>query len=236
MADTGSPVDGPMPVPGDVTEKDFEELKDRCKILFEADPSQAHTDSSLRRFLKAFGDVDVAFKQLLKCNKWRREFGVAKLTPEDEDVMNELAAGKVHILRQRDSKGRPVVHVAARKHNVYERDIDKFTRFIVYILETACKKCNEDVIDSLCIIFDLKGFTLSCMDYQFIKNLIWLLSKNYPERLGICLIINSPMMFSGCWAAIRPWLNDVTASKVRFVADDLDLCKFVHPDALPPDD
>ena len=29
---------------------------------------------------------------------------------------------------------RPVIYVVARKHNVYERDIDKFTKFIVYIL------------------------------------------------------------------------------------------------------
>lgn len=32
---------------------------------------------------------------------------------------------------------RPIVYVAVRKHNVYERDIDKFTKFIVYILVSA---------------------------------------------------------------------------------------------------
>ncbi|XP_041360134.1 CRAL-TRIO domain-containing protein C3H8.02-like [Gigantopelta aegis] len=220
----------------EVEEKDFKELKERCKIIFEADPSQTHTDSSLRRFLRAFGDVDPAFKQLLKCNKWRHEYGVENLSPDDDDILREISIGKIHILRNRDSQGRPVIYVIARKHNVYERDIDKFTKFIVYILETACKKCNEEIIDNLCIIFDLKNFSLSCMDYQFIKNLIWLLSKYYPERLGICLIINSPMMFSGCWAIIRPWLNEVTARKVTFVSDIQQLCQYIHPDALPPDD
>ena len=29
---------------------------------------------------------------------------------------------------------RPVVYVAARKHNTYERDIDKLKKFLVYIL------------------------------------------------------------------------------------------------------
>ena len=69
---------------------------------------QAHTDASLRRFLRAFVDVDVAFKQLLKCNKWRREYKVTTLSPEDPDVAEEMATGKVHILRNRDNKGRSV--------------------------------------------------------------------------------------------------------------------------------
>lgn len=217
-------------------EKDFVELKERCQIIFEADPSQVHTDSSIRRFLRAFIDVDVAFKMLLKCNKWRREFKVTALSPDDPDIATEMASGKVHILRCRDNKGRPVVYVAARKHNAYERDIDKLKKFLVFILESSCKKCDESVIDNLLLIFDLKGFTLSCMDYQFVKNLIWLLSRNYPERLGACIIINSPLIFTGCWTVIRPWLNDVTASKVTFVNDEHELCQYINPDALPPDD
>ncbi|XP_064608617.1 uncharacterized protein LOC135472845 [Liolophura sinensis] len=222
---------------GDEENNKFEEelldLKENCKILFEADPSQAHSDASLRRFLRAFGTADLACKNLLKSNKWRQEFGVESLSPEDKDIQEELISRKITILRHRDSQGRPIVYVAVRKHNVYERDIDKFTRFIVYILENACKKCHEDVIDNLCIVFDMKGFSLSCMDYQFVKNLIWLLSKHYPERLGVCLIINSPMMFSGCWAAIRPWLHEVTASKVVFVNNEQDMCKYFCPDILP---
>lgn len=44
------------------------------------------------------------------------------------------------------------------------------------------------------------------MDYGFVKQLIWLLSRRYPERLGKCLIVNSPFIFTGCWALIRLWL------------------------------
>jgi len=71
--------------------------------------------------------------------------------------------------------------------------------------ELACKKCSEEIIDSLCIVFDLQDFSTTNMDYQFVKNLIWLLSHHYPERLGVCLIINAPTVFYGCWAVIKPW-------------------------------
>lgn len=77
--------------------------------------------------------------------------------------------------------------------------------FKLYFQEEASKKCFEEVVDNLCIVFDLNHFTLSCMDYQVLKNMIWLLSRHYPERLGVCLIINAPTFFSGCWAVIKGW-------------------------------
>ena len=46
----------------EMSEKDFADLKNRLKIIFEADPSQYHNDHSLRRYLKAFKTVDEAFQ------------------------------------------------------------------------------------------------------------------------------------------------------------------------------
>ena len=43
------------------------------------------------------------------------------------------------------------------------------------------------------------------MDYGFVKQLIWLLTKRYPERLGKCLIVNAPYIFMGCWLVIKLW-------------------------------
>lgn len=217
-----------------VSEEAFRELKGRCQPLFEGDPSQAHSDASLLRYLRAFRDVDSAFVALLKYNKWRREYGVDSLSPNDPDIQSEMATGKIRLLPHRDLKGRPLLYIAARKHNAYDRDIDKITKFIVYMLELVCKKCDEDVIDNLCIVFDLKEFSMGNMDYQFVKNLIWLLSKYYPERLGVCLIINAPMIFYGCWPVIKPLLNEVTASKVTFVNSD-QLIEYMHPDIIPQD-
>ncbi|XP_076315381.1 uncharacterized protein LOC143227908 [Tachypleus tridentatus] len=156
----------------------------------------------------------------------KRETG--QMTDEPEYVL------KVHILNIFICLNfRPVIYIPARNHNVNQRHIDELTRFIVYILEQACKKCFEEVIDNLCIIFDLKDFGMNSMDYQLVKNLIWLLSRHYPERLGVCLIINAPAIFSGCWSIIKGWLHEVTASKVVFVNTEQDLLKYIHPDILP---
>ncbi|XP_064636965.1 uncharacterized protein LOC135493518 [Lineus longissimus] len=218
-----------------VPQQDFEDLKGRMAMIAEADPSQHHDDFSTQRFLRAFKTADASFQAMLKCNKWRRDYGVECISPTEECIQKELIAQKALLLMHRDIIGRPVIYIAARKHDVNERDIDEFTRFIVYTLERACKRCHDEIIDNLCIVFDLKDFKLSCMDYQFVKNLIWLLSKYYPERLGVCLIINAPTLFSGCWTIIKQMLSEATAEKVKFVADEQDLCKYLIPDILPED-
>jgi len=218
---------------GTVSEKDFADLKNRLKLIFDADPDQYHNDHSLRRYLKAFKSVDAAFQAILKTNKWKKEYNVASLTEDFPAIKNNMALNKAKVLRHRDMQGRPVVYIPAKNHNVNTRDIEELTQFIVFCLEEASKKCFEDVIDNYCIIFDLKNFSLTCMDYPLIKNLIWLLSRHYPERLGVCLVYNSPAVFSGCWAIIRGWLDDNTASKVAFVNSEEELCKYVIPDILP---
>ncbi|RZF48615.1 hypothetical protein LSTR_LSTR010620 [Laodelphax striatellus] len=221
--------------PKPVSEDDLKDLKERMKLIVDADPSQFHNDFSLRRYLRAFKTVDAAFQAILKTNKWRQEYDVAGLTADCELVKRHLSLNKARVLRHRDMAGRPVIYIPAKNHSASDRDIDELTKFIVYCLEDACKRCFEEVVDNLCIVFDLRDFGLGCMDYQVVKNLIWLLSRHYPERLGVCLVINSPALFSGCWAVIRGWLDENTSSKVTFVNNEMDLCQYLIPAILPTD-
>jgi len=43
---------------------------------------------------------------LVKCIKWRREFGVESLSESDADIKTEVETGKVQLLRHRDFYGR----------------------------------------------------------------------------------------------------------------------------------
>lgn len=217
----------------EINQAQFEDLKARIKLIAEADPDQYQNDFALKRYLRAFGTVDKAFQAILKTNKWRREYEVSQLNVDHPIIKKHLDENKIKVLRHRDMQGRPVLYIPAKDHNARERDIDELTKFFVYCLEEACKKCYEEVIDNLCIVFDLKDFGLSSMDYELVKNLIWLLSRHYPERLGVCLIINAPTLFSGCWAVIKGWLDEKTASKVTFVSSESELCTYLIPEILP---
>jgi len=70
------------------------------------------------------------------------------------------------------------------------------------------------------LIFDLRAFSMKNMDYQGVKVLVSILQTNYPEVLDRAIIVDSPFIFSACWAIIRPWLDPVTADKVQFTNYD----------------
>jgi len=124
-----------------VSEKEFLELKDRLKLIFDADPEQYHNDHSLKRFLRAFKTVDAAFQAILKNNKWRKDYNVASLTEQHPSVLSNQTLNKAVVLRHRDMQGRPVIYIPAKNHSVNGREIEELTQFIVHCLEEASKKC-----------------------------------------------------------------------------------------------
>lgn len=135
-----------------VNEADLKDLKCRMKLIEAADPEQYQNEFALRRYLKAFKTTDEAFKvndfkthsriifklflfqAILKTNKWRKEYGVNELTADLPIVKSNLELKKARVLRHRDLVGRPIVYIPARNHNVNDRDIEEFTKFIVYCL------------------------------------------------------------------------------------------------------
>uniref|UniRef100_UPI00398E9922 uncharacterized protein isoform X3 n=1 Tax=Pristiophorus japonicus TaxID=55135 RepID=UPI00398E9922 len=174
-------------------------LEEKAKGLCNTFPKELN-DKAFARFLRAFRSVDQAFNAIIRYLKWRKDFGVDLITVEDPDICSEQRSGKAVLLEEKDNTGRPILLVTAKLHHSKDRNRQGLMKFIVYLLESAGKMCDDDVCDNFCIVFDMKDFSMNSMDYQFVKNLIWLLSNYYPERLGIWLIVNPPVLFSGCWA------------------------------------
>ncbi|XP_043560067.1 CRAL-TRIO domain-containing protein C3H8.02-like isoform X1 [Chiloscyllium plagiosum] len=222
-------------------------LEQKAKDISNTFPKDLN-DKAFARFLRAFRSVDQAFNAILRYLKWRKEFGVDSITVEDSDIKTELRSGKAVLLEEKDNAGRqlprwdlnsellarrPILLVTAKLHHAKDRNLQSLMKFIVYLLETAGKQCDDDICDNFCIVFDMKDFSMNSMDYQFVKNLIWLLSNYYPERLGIWLIVNPPVLFSGCWVIIRSWLDENTAKKVTFITKPEQLAEYIRLEVLP---
>ena len=91
--------------------------------------------------------------------------------------------------------------------------------YIIYNLESALKQ-SDPTEHRIIVIFDLSGFSFSCMDYEALKLLIDILQTQYPEILGVAYVVNAPWVFNACWSIISLWLDPVTKAKVSFVNDD----------------
>ena|SRR3990167_2635340 len=100
------------------------------------------------------------------------------------------------------------------------------------MIENENKHLFRNGIHRSCVIFDLGGFALRNMDYSFMKFMIHMLQNYYPESMGVCLILNSPWLFSGCWAVLKHWIDPRSQEKIKFIAS-AQLSEFIDPTAIP---
>ncbi|XP_066980427.1 uncharacterized protein [Macrobrachium rosenbergii] len=214
---------------------DVEKLKEFIKSS-KTDFKNLQVDEKLlRRYLVAHHTVDAAYERMVATDAWRKEANVAEVTSETPGVKSSIALRVSKLLEERDNRRRPIVYVAVRNHSFRNRDVDAMTEYIIYMLEESCRKCLDDGPDNICILFDMKGFSLACMDYPVVRVLFNIMTDHYPERLGVALILNAPYIFSACWAIIRGWMDENTASKIKFIKGDEQLSSYVDPCVIPDD-
>jgi len=166
------------------------------------------------RFLRARNwDVNLASTLLFDAISWRRTFkgkGVNNITTSD--VVNEIKTGKA-FFHGYDKQNRPITYVKASLHDGNTRELDEIEKFCVYMMEKEHNELFKNGVYRSCIIFDLNGFSLRNMDYQFMKFMIHILQNYYPDTLGVALVLNSPWLFSGCWAVLKRWIDPVSQKK-----------------------
>lgn len=103
----------------------------------------------------------------------------------------------------------------------------------------ACSKAIGHTVETSCTILDLKGVGITA--FYKVKNYIMEASSigqnRYPESMGKFYILNSPWGFKQIWGFIKPWLDEVTVSKIEIYdsvyADEL--LKQIPAENLPKD-
>lgn len=221
-----------FPVP---TESELSVVQSIKKRLTDEAPDLGftYTDTTILRFYRGRkNDEAKAFNALLRHVKWREEHKVDQISDNTDKFKAELDCKKISI-EGHDLNGRPSLFIYAGRHNKSSRDIEEVRMLIIYTLESILKKTKPDE-ERIVICFDLSGFSYSCMDYEVLQLLINTMQFNYPETLSVALVINSPFIFSACWAIIRPWLDPVTAAKAMFIQKE-QLGEYFHPDVIPSD-
>jgi len=102
----------------------------------------------------------------------------------------------------------------------------------------GCSEATGKRVEQCVTILDLKGGSTSILSkqvYDFIKLASTLAQDNYPEILGRMFIINSPLLFSGIWAMIKPWLDDKTKAKITICGSkyETQLLELIDAENLP---
>ncbi|KAL0065105.1 Phosphatidylinositol transfer protein (PITP) [Marasmius tenuissimus] len=166
------------------------------------------------RYLRATSwKVPQAIRRLESTLKWRREFGLythltaARVEPEG-------ATGK-EVLFGYDVNGRPACYMTPSRQNT--EDGPGQVEYFVWMAERSMDlmDANVETIDALVNCGD--GAKLPSLATA--RAILSIQQDHYPERLGNALIINTPFYVTVFFKLITPFLDAVTAQKMKFNPD-----------------
>ncbi|KAI7878916.1 CRAL/TRIO domain-containing protein [Lichtheimia hyalospora FSU 10163] len=205
-------------------------------------------DAVMLRFLRARKwDLDAAYNMLSNTLRWRLVMRVDDIVALGETGLHDeleklkkgmgesfiwnLKSGKAY-LGGPDKDDRGICFINVRFHHKEDQAAEIVKLMTLYVMENSRLVVGQPM-ETSCIVFNMEGFTLSNMDFDFVKFLLSCLEAYYPETLGQCLIHKAPWVFSTVWNLITPLLDPVVASKIHFTKNVKELTDYVPATSLP---
>ncbi|KAH7930327.1 hypothetical protein BV22DRAFT_1043309 [Leucogyrophana mollusca] len=181
------------------------------------------------RFLRARKfDVPKAKAMLLSAEQWRKDFKVDDIVSNfDFKEKEEVDKYYPQYYHKMDKDGRPIyierlgkldikaLYAITTQERQLQRLVFEYEKFISERLP-ACSKAIGHPVETSCTILDLHNVSLT--NFYRVKDYVSMAASigqdRYPECMGKFYIINAPWAFSGVWSLIKPWLDEVTVSKI----------------------
>lgn len=175
------------------------------------------------RYLRATKwDVNEAIKRIELTLAWRREFGIASLLEEDNEVNGQLCSeenetGKEVILGF-DNNSRPCLYLKPGRQNT--KTSQRQVQHLVYMLEKVIDYMPSGQ-DSLALLIDFKSSPVGTKSNKIPpigigKQVLHILQTHYPERLGKALLTNIPLLAWTFLKMIHPFIDPLTREKLVF--------------------
>ena len=100
-----------------------------------------------------------------------------------------------------------------KKQKDYNVFITFIKNFIEETIENNIKRLNTN---QLSISIYLKGYKITELDYGFIKHIISILEKEYPDNLDIIRVFNMNIILRGVYSILKTFINKETRDKIVF--------------------
>lgn len=191
----------------DVDQKAFS--RDNLQRMKEAFPG-VDNDTLVRYLIARKNDFEAAKEMLENAEKWRAEnWPISKAS-----CINEIRSGRVYV-RGKDKEGRVIIHVAARKHDPGNRNMEETGKSFFWFCEHAIKQmaADGDIHSKYVILIDRTNHSGS-PDIEFMKYFSKLFQDQYPERVEKIIVYPSGVIFSALYNVIKWFMDPVTREKV----------------------
>ena len=191
------------------------------------------TDIALLRFLRGRKNEPDAVKSIKSFVSWYKEKDVENILNQTHQFQRIIDRNIAVCGPYYDKGKRPICYVYPHRHNKNDRELKEMELFIIYTLTNLLKLAKPEE-ERIVIIHDFGQFTLQCMDFESSRLMTSIVDPKYPEILHYALMVDAPYIFSACWAIIKPWIDPVTAAKIKFIKRE-ELINYVDADSIPED-
>ncbi|KAL9652760.1 hypothetical protein ABK040_010793 [Willaertia magna] len=181
-------------------------------------------NACLIRYLKARDfEIPKAHKLLWHSLNWMEDYKPHLIRAKN--LSEESSTGKLYCSGY-DKMNRPIVYMIPRNENT--KDGEKHIQLLAYTLLSAINRM--ELSDKMTWICDFEGTSMkSVPSVSDAKKTIEILSSHFPERLGMCFIVNPPKIFGMFYKLVSGFIPPITKSKIKICYKKDDLKSIFEP-------
>jgi hypothetical protein len=158
-------------------------------------------EQELCRFLwRRNWDLSATIELMDKFIAWRTAIGEVTIDTIGESA---LRLGMCYTFGM-TKLGVPVVVVRAGKVLLSQLTYEEMVRLNVFFIERVLAYTKYECYS---VIFDYAGFSLSNINWSWLRDLMSMWTDYYPECSNIEYFINMPFVFRAVWSFVSPWLT-----------------------------
>ncbi|KAF7819207.1 random slug protein 5-like [Senna tora] len=174
------------------------------------------SDASILRYLIARNwNTKKAAKMMRETLKWRLEYKPEKI--RWDDIAHEAMTGRLYKADFLDKQGRTVLVMRAGVQSTSSPNMQ--IKYLVYCLENAILNQSSNQ-EQMVWLVDFQGWSKASISLKVTRETAQLVQNHYPERLAYAILYNPPKLFESFWTMVKPFLENKTYKKVRFVYPD----------------
>ncbi|GMI85203.1 hypothetical protein like AT1G55840 [Hibiscus trionum] len=204
----------------------MENVDEKMKGTFQ-NMHHGYPTETLVRFLKARDwDVQKAYKMLIDCLQWRIQNEIDNILSKPiipPDLYRAVRDSQLVGLSGYSKEGLPVIAVGVGLSTYDKASVNYYVQSHIQmneyrdcvVLPAATKKYGRHI--STCLkVLDMTGLKLSALhQIRLLTTISTIDDLNYPEKTETYYIVNAPYIFSACWKAVKPLLQERTKRKIQ---------------------
>ena len=162
---------------------------------------------------------------------WREEYQPSRV--KRVDVHRELQCGSLY-WNGYDVHGRPVLFVRAARKNYADLNVAKQVAMHVLMLETGVQFMPPGVTQFV-LCADASDLGLRSVSLSLMKALLRLMTKSYPDRLGVLCVAPVNTLVRLLFNGLKPLMPSGLKRKIVLASDATSALRGILPPAAVPD-